>query len=75
MIGAVKGYRVKIVIPKSASTERKKIIAGFGAELVFSSPFEGADGAIRLAKEIIEEHPDRYFQPDQLQQSLEPEGP
>jgi len=74
MIGAVKGYRVKIVIPKSASTERKKIIAGFGAELVFSSPFEGADGAIRLAKEIIEEHPDRYFQPDQYNNPSNPKA-
>ena len=65
MIAAVKGYRAKIVIPENASIERKKIIAGFGAELIFSSPFEGADGAIRLAKEIIAERPDRYFQPDQ----------
>jgi len=74
MIGAVKGYRVKIVIPKNASTERKKIIAGFGAELVFSSPFEGADGAIMLAKEIIEEHPDRYFQPDQYNNPSNPKA-
>jgi cysteine synthase B len=74
MIGAVKGYRVKIVIPENASTERKKIIAGFGAELVFSSPFEGADGAIRLAKEIMEEHPDRYFQPDQYNNPSNPKA-
>jgi cysteine synthase B len=74
MISAVKGYRVKIVIPRNASTERKKIIAGFGAELVFSSPFEGADGAIRLAKEIIKEHPDRYFQPDQYNNPSNPKA-
>ena len=65
MIGAVKGYRVKIVIPENAGIERKKIMQSFGAELVFSSPFDGADGAIRMAKEILAEHPDRYFQPDQ----------
>lgn len=65
MIGAVRGYRVKIVIPGNASTERKKIMTGFGAELVFSSPFDGADGAIKLAKEILADDPDRYFQPDQ----------
>jgi len=65
MIGAVKGYRVKIVIPENASAERKKIMMSFGAELVFSSPFEGADGAIRRAKEIMADDPDRYFQPDQ----------
>lgn len=74
MIGAVKGYRVKIVIPENASTERKKIIAGFGAELVFSSPFEGADGAIRLAKKIIEENPGRYFQPDQYNNPSNPKA-
>ncbi len=65
MTGAIKGYRVKIVIPENASIERKKIITGFGAELIFSSPFEGADGAIRMAKEIIAGHPGQYFQPDQ----------
>jgi cysteine synthase B len=65
MIGAVKGYRVKIVVPENASTERKKIMTAFGAELVFSSPFEGADGAIRLAKKIKSEDPERYYQPDQ----------
>jgi cysteine synthase B len=65
MIGAVKGYQVKIVLPENASIERKKIMAAFGAELVFSSPFEGADGAIRLAKKIVADDPERYFQPDQ----------
>ena len=65
MIGAVKGYRVRIVIPENASAERKKIMTSFGAELVLSSPFEGADGAIRMAKEILREHPDKYYQPDQ----------
>jgi cysteine synthase B len=65
MIGAIKGYRVKIVIPENASMERKKIMSGFGAELVYSSPFEGADGAIRLAKKIRNEDPERYYQPDQ----------
>jgi cysteine synthase B len=72
MIGAVKGYRVKIVIPESASAERKKIIAGFGADLVFSSPYDGADGAIKLAKEVLAENPDRYFQPDQYNNPSNP---
>jgi len=74
MIGAVKGYRVKIVIPENASVERKKIMAGFGAELVFSSPFEGADGAIRMAKDILIEHPARYFQPDQYNNPSNPKA-
>jgi cysteine synthase B len=74
MIGAVKGYRVKIVVPETASVERKKIMTGFGAELVFSSPYEGADGAIRLAKEILAESPDRYFQPDQYNNPSNPKA-
>jgi len=74
MIGAVKGYRVKIVVPENASSERKKIIAGFGAELVFSSPYEGADGAIRRAKEILAGSPDRYFQPDQYNNPANPKA-
>ncbi len=65
MISAVKGYRVKIVLPKNASEERKKIIKGFGAEIVYSSQFEGSDGAIRLANQIYNESPESYFMPDQ----------
>jgi cysteine synthase B len=65
MIAAVKGYRTKIVLPKNASIERKKIIAGFGAEIVYSSELEGSDGAIRLAKEIYNQNPDKYYMPDQ----------
>jgi len=65
MIATVKGYRTKIVLPKNASIERKKIIAGFGSEIVYSSEFEGSDGAIRLAKEIYNQNPDKYYMPDQ----------
>ncbi len=65
MIAAVKGYKVKIVIPRNASRERKKIIEGFGAEIVYSSEFEGSDGAIKLANEIYSRDPDRYYMPDQ----------
>ncbi|KJU87801.1 cysteine synthase B [Candidatus Magnetobacterium bavaricum] len=65
MIGAVSGYRVKIVIPKNASIERKKIISAFGAEIVYSSPFDGSDGAIRYARALYNEAPDTYYMPDQ----------
>ena len=65
MISAVKGYKAKIVIPHNASMERKKIIAGFGAEIVYSSPFEGSDGAIKLAREIYNKDMESYFMPDQ----------
>ena len=65
MIAAVKGYKAKIVLPKNASIERKKIISAFGAEIVYSSPFEGSDGAIRLAMEIYNKNSDKYYLPDQ----------
>lgn len=65
MIAAVKGYRAKIVMPRNASIERKKIIAGFSAEIVYSSEFEGSDGAIRMARQIYNEDSSRYFMPDQ----------
>ncbi|MCS7234799.1 MAG: cysteine synthase [Armatimonadota bacterium] len=65
MIGAAKGYRVKLVMPANASEERKRMIRAYGAELVFSDPLEGSDGAILLARRIQEEDPERYFKPDQ----------
>jgi cysteine synthase B len=65
MIGAVKGYKVKLCLPANASHERKQILQGYGAEMVFSDAGEGSDGAIRLCREIYEADPDRYFYPDQ----------
>ena len=65
MIAAVKGYKAKIVLPKNASVERKKIISGFGAEIVYSSEFKSSDGAIKLANEIYNQDPDKYYMPDQ----------
>ncbi|MDR7416631.1 MAG: cysteine synthase [Armatimonadota bacterium] len=65
MIGAVKGYRVKLVMPANASEERKRRIRAYGAEIVFSDPLEGSDGAILLAREIYAQDPDRYYKPDQ----------
>src|SRR5215467_32164 len=52
MIGALKGYKVKLCLPANASHERKQILKGFGAEMVYSDPGEGSDGAIRLCREI-----------------------
>lgn len=65
MIGSVVGYRVEIVLPENASEERKKILRAYGAKIHFSSPFEGSDGAIRLARKIYYENPGKYFMPDQ----------
>ncbi len=66
LIGKVKGYKVKLVMPANVCKERKGIMADFyGAEIITSSPFEGSDGAILLARKIFKENPDLYFMPDQ----------
>ncbi|PIQ97322.1 MAG: cysteine synthase [Nitrospinae bacterium CG11_big_fil_rev_8_21_14_0_20_56_8] len=66
LIGKLKGYKVKLVMAANVCKERKGLMADFyGAEIVQSSPFEGSDGAIRLARKIYEENPDLYFMPDQ----------
>jgi cysteine synthase B len=65
MIGAAKGYRVKLCLPANASIERKRILKAYGAEMLFSDAAEGSDGAIRLCRKIYEADPDSYFYPDQ----------
>lgn len=65
MIGAALGYRVALVMPENVSAARKQITAAYGTELIFSSPMEGSDGAIRLVRELVAKHPEKYFYPDQ----------
>src|SRR6058998_927228 len=65
MVGAARGYRVKLCVPENASSERKLILRALGAELVLTSPLEGADGAIREARRLHAEDSERYFYPDQ----------
>jgi len=65
MIGAVKGYRVRLCMPENATEERKRILHAYGAELVLTSPMDGSDGAIRMAKKLYAENPDLYFYSDQ----------
>lgn len=66
MIGAAKGYRVKLVMPGCVSVERRRIIEAFGAEVVITPPEEGTDGAIRRAWQLCEESPEKYYMPDQF---------
>ncbi|RMH38883.1 MAG: cysteine synthase family protein [Deltaproteobacteria bacterium] len=72
MIGAALGYPVTLVMPANVSAARKEITRAYGTELVFSSELEGSDGAIRLARKIVEEHPDDYFYPDQYSNPSNP---
>lgn len=64
-IGAALGVRVALVMPKNVSKARKDITQSFGTELIFSSPMEGSDGAIRLVRELVQKDPDKYFYCDQ----------
>ena len=65
MIGAVKGYRVRLAIPANVSEERKRILRAYGAELIFTTPLESTDGAIREAQKLYAAQPAAYFFPDQ----------
>ena len=65
MIGAAKGYPVRLCIPENVTPERKRILRAFGADLVLTNPLEGSDGAIRKAKLLFEQNPELYFYPDQ----------
>ncbi len=65
MIGAAKGYKVKLVMPACVSNERRGILEAYGAETVLSPGCQMTDGAIRLAHKILAEEPDRYFMPNQ----------
>ena len=72
LIGAAKGYPVKLVMPGNASAERKALVTAFGAEIVYSDAGEGSDGAIRLVRELVEREPDLYFYPDQYSNPANP---
>ena len=65
MIGANRGYKVKLVLPANASDERKRILKAYGAEAIYSDAAEGSDGAIRLCRQIYMADSDLYFYPDQ----------
>jgi len=65
LVGAAKGYRVKLVMPANVSAERKALVTAYGAEIVYSDPLEGSDGAIIKVRELVAEHPETYFYPDQ----------
>jgi S-sulfo-L-cysteine synthase (O-acetyl-L-serine-dependent) len=72
LIGAAKGYRVKLVMPGNVSAERKALVTAFGAEIVYSDAGEGSDGAIRMVRDLVEMDPDAYFYPDQYSNPANP---
>ncbi len=66
MIGVVKGYDVEIVMSEGVSEERRIIIRSYGAKVTLTPADQGTDGAIRHARRLVSENPDKYFMPDQF---------
>jgi cysteine synthase B len=64
-IAASKGHRVTLVMPENVSEERKKTLRAYGVELIFTSPFEGSDGALQRVREIVAAEPERYYYANQ----------
>jgi len=66
MIGAAKGYRVKLCMPQCVSVERQRVLEALGAEVVLTPAHEGTDGAIRRAHGLLERDPQSYYMPNQF---------
>src|SRR5437016_8471905 len=65
MIGAALGFPVTLCMPENVSIERKRILGAYGANIIYTDPAEGSDGAIRIAHELYAGRPDLYFYADQ----------
>jgi cysteine synthase B len=65
MLGAALGFPVTLCVPENVSPERKRILQAYGANIIFTDPAEGSDGAIKIARQLAERHPDLYFYADQ----------
>jgi len=66
LVSAVKGYRLILTMSDSASEERKRILKALGADLIYTLPRLGTDGAIEEAYKIVRENPDKYWLADQF---------
>jgi len=67
MIGAAKGYSVKLCMPECVSTERQRILEALAAEVVLTPASQGTDGAIRKAHQLLEDESDKYYMPNQFE--------
>ena len=65
MLGAAEGFPVTLCMPENVSHERKQILQSYGATIVYTDPGDGSDGAIRRARELAAQHPEKYFYADQ----------
>lgn len=74
LIGRILGYPVELVVPANVSIERRQILQAYGANVIYSDPMEGSDGAIRLCRKILEASPEKYFKPDQYFNPMNPQA-
>src|SRR3984957_575806 len=65
MIAAAQGFPVTLCMPENVSVERKRILHAYGANIIYTDPGDGSDGAIRAARELFAKEPDKYFYADQ----------
>jgi len=66
MVGAVKGYRVLVILPENMSIERRRILRAYGADFILTRAEKGTDGAIERAHELYRANPERYYFPNQF---------
>lgn len=69
MLGAVYGFKVQLVLPANVSPMRKSLMRAYGAEIIESDPLESSDGAFFLARKLVSQSPEKYFYPDQYNNS------
>jgi cysteine synthase B len=74
MLGAALGFPVELVVPESASSERKRILGAYGAKIIFSDPYDGSNGAMKLVLEVAKNDPERYYFADQYGNPANPEA-
>ena len=65
MLGAAQGFPVTLCMPENVSVERKRIVQAYGANIIYTDPADGSDGAIRYARELFAGNPAKYFYADQ----------
>ena len=65
MIGALRGYQVELAMPENVTSERKQVLASYGAKIHLTSSLEGSEGAILKARELAAADPDKFFYTDQ----------
>jgi cysteine synthase B len=65
MVGSALRIPITLVMPENVSAPRKQVTQAYGTEVVYSDPMEGSDGAIMLARKLVDENPGRYYYPNQ----------